>query len=105
MGERIVVIGGNAAGMSAASAAKRVKKECEVLVLERDDFISYASCSLPYYVSDDVKDISHLIALTPDMAEKERGIGVLLGREAVEIDVKSGKVHVRNLKEKKGRKL
>jgi len=101
MGERMVVIGGNAAGMSAASAAKRVKKECEVLVLERDDFISYASCSLPYYVSDDVKDISHLIALTPDMAEKERGIGVLLGREAVEIDVKSGKVHVRNLKEKR----
>lgn len=97
--ERILVIGGNAAGMSAASAAKRVKKESEVLVLEKDQFISYASCSLPYYVSDDIRDIEQLIALTPDVAEKEREIRILLGKEVVGIDLKKGTVLVKDLKE------
>ena len=83
--ERLVVIGGVAAGMSAASSFKRLKPEAEAVVLEKDHFISYGACSLPYYISDDIKDINTLLSLTPEAA-KERGISVLTRHEAVSVD-------------------
>ena len=84
--ERLIVVGGVAAGMSAASSARRLKPEMEVVVLERDAYISYGACSLPYYISDDIKDVQSLFALTPDAAEKERGIQVQTRHEVVGID-------------------
>ena len=84
--ERLVVIGGVAAGMSAASSFKRLKPEAEAIVLQNDHFISYGACSLPYYISDDVKDINRLISLSPEVATKERGITVLTRHEARSID-------------------
>ena len=84
--ERLVVIGGVAAGMSAASSFKRLKPEAEAIVLEKDHFISYGACSLPYYISDDIKDINALVSLTPEVARKERGITVLTRHQAVLID-------------------
>jgi len=94
--ERLVVIGGVAAGMSAASSYKRLKPEAEAIVFERDYFISYGSCSLPYYVSDDVKDFNQLISLTPKMAT-DRGIDVRTRHEISDIDVEKKQVHVKNL--------
>ncbi|MBP1748723.1 MAG: flavoprotein oxidoreductase [Deltaproteobacteria bacterium] len=84
--ERLVVIGGVAAGMSAASSFKRLKPDAEAIVLERDHFISYGACSLPYYISDEIEDINTLLSLTPEAAEKERGITVLTRHEAISID-------------------
>ena len=95
--ERLVVVGGVAAGMSAASAAKRIRPEMEVTVLEQDFFISYGACSLPYYISDVVKDFHDLISLTPEMARDERGIVVLTRREALRIDVEKKAVLTHNL--------
>jgi NADPH-dependent 2,4-dienoyl-CoA reductase/sulfur reductase-like enzyme len=95
--ERLVVIGGVAAGMSAASAAKRIRPDMEVTVLEKDYFISYGICSLPYYVSDEVKDLNNLISLTPEMALKERGVNVMTRHEAVKIDTSARRVFVKNL--------
>jgi CoA-dependent NAD(P)H sulfur oxidoreductase len=94
---RLVVIGGVAAGMSAASSYKRIKPEVEVVVLEKDYFISYGACSLPYYISDDVKDFNQLISLTPNVATKERGIQVLTRHEVLGIHTGTHKVHVKNL--------
>ena len=59
-GEKFVVIGGVAAGMSAASQAKRNKPDMQVIALERGNFVSYGSCGLPYFVSDLVKDVRGL---------------------------------------------
>ena len=95
--ERLVVIGGVAAGMSAASSYRRLKPEAEAVVLEKDYFISYGACSLPYYVSDDLKDFNQLISLTPKVATEERGIDVRTRHEVTSIDVKNKQVHVRNL--------
>ncbi|OPX96018.1 MAG: NADH peroxidase [Syntrophorhabdus sp. PtaB.Bin006] len=95
--ERLVVIGGVAAGMSAASSARRVKPEMEALVIEKDYFISYGACSLPYYISNDVKDFNDLISLTPKVAEGERGIVVLVRHEALGIDTAKKEVRIRNL--------
>ena len=102
--ERLVVIGGVAAGMSAASSARRLRPEMEVVVLERDAYISYGACSLPYYISDDIKDVKSLFALTPDVAEKERGIRVRTRHEVVAIDKGRKEVVVHDLeREKEGR--
>ncbi|MDL4774378.1 MULTISPECIES: FAD-dependent oxidoreductase [Thermomonosporaceae] len=96
--ERLLVIGGDAAGMSAASQARRRRgpDELEIVALERGSFTSYSACGIPYYVGGVVADADALIARTP--AEfRERGIDVRLGREAVEIDPDRGRVRVREL--------
>ena len=54
MGKCLVVIGGVAAGMSAAAKAKRVNREMEVVVYERSPYISYAACGMPYYISGEI---------------------------------------------------
>ncbi|HUU41972.1 MAG TPA: FAD-dependent oxidoreductase, partial [Desulfatiglandales bacterium] len=95
--EKLLVVGGVAAGMSAASSAKKARPEMDAVVLEKDSYISYGACSLPYYISDDVKDFHDLIALTPQAAENERGIKVLTGHEALSIDKKTKEVLVKDL--------
>ena len=95
--ERLVVIGGVAAGMSAASSYKRLRPVAEAIVLEKDHFISYGACSLPYYISDDVKDMNMLISLTPEAATQERGITVLTRHEALAIDTAKKTVIARDL--------
>ncbi|UCG67121.1 MAG: CoA-disulfide reductase [Deltaproteobacteria bacterium] len=95
--QRLVVIGGVAAGMSAASSAKRIRPQMEVTVLEKDAYISYGACSLPYYISNDVKDVRDLFALTPEAAEKERGITVITRHEVLAIDKNSKEVLARDL--------
>ena len=69
--ERFVVIGGVAAGMSAASRAKRNKPEMSVTVLERGKFVSYGSCGLPYFVSDLVKDVQGLVVHDWDRYQRQ----------------------------------
>lgn len=93
----MVVIGGKTAGMSAASAARRVQPDMETVVVERDAYISYESRSLPYYISDDIKHVNNLVSLTPEVAQRELGIRVLTRHESLEIDPKNKKVLVRNL--------
>ena len=66
MGARIVVIGGVAAGMSAASKAKRVDPEAEVIVYTQESFISYSACSLPYLAKNLISDVNELVARTPE---------------------------------------
>ncbi len=95
--ERLAVIGGVAAGMSAASAFKRIKLDAEAIVLEKDYFISYGACSLPYYISDDVRDFNNLISLTPETATKDRGIMVMLRHEAMSVDTTKKEVHAKDL--------
>lgn len=82
---RFVVIGGVAAGMSAASAVKRNDPASEVIVLEKGDFISYGACSLPYYISNLIPEHQQLLALTPERAREERDIDVRMHHEAMAI--------------------
>ena len=82
---RLVIIGGSAAGMSAAARAKRRRPEWEVVVLERGQYISYSACGLPYYISGEVKRPEELVVLTPERAREERGIEVFVRHEVVEV--------------------
>lgn len=82
---QFVVIGGVTAGMSAASTVKRDDPTTHVIVLEKGEFISYDSCSLPYYISGIIKDYRQLIAFTPEHAKQERDIDVWTKHEAMAI--------------------
>ncbi|WP_243269981.1 NAD(P)/FAD-dependent oxidoreductase [Thermanaerosceptrum fracticalcis] len=84
--ERVVVIGGVAAGTKAASKAKRENPDLEVIVLARDKDVSYAGCGLPYYIGSIIKDRKELVVREPEEFEREQGILVLTGREVTRID-------------------
>jgi len=96
--EKLVVIGGVAAGLSAASAAKRLKKEnINAVVFEKSGYISYGACSEPYFVSGLVAQPEDLIEITPEEFEQKRSIPIHRMHEVVEIDYKNGYVTVDDL--------
>ncbi|MDD3655993.1 MAG: FAD-dependent oxidoreductase [Atribacterota bacterium] len=86
MKERFIVIGGDAAGMSAASKARRENAELEIIVLEKGGWASYAACGLPYYLKGNVKNIEDLIAIQPEIFRKERNIDLRLNHEVTRIN-------------------
>lgn len=91
------MIGGMAAGMSTTNAAREVNPNMEITVVERSGSISYGLCNVPYFISDDIRQIKSLVALTPNVVSKERGIKVLTNHESLEINPKERKVFARNL--------
>ena len=82
---RLVVIGGVAAGLSAAARARRIDKSLEITVLEKGEWISYAACGLPYYVEGQVKSLDDLIVYTPERFTRERNIAVRAGTTVASI--------------------
>jgi NADPH-dependent 2,4-dienoyl-CoA reductase/sulfur reductase-like enzyme len=86
MGERLVVIGADAAGMTAASQARRRDRTLEVVAFEKGKYASYAACGEPYLVSGDVEDLSDLIVRTPDQFARA-GIDLRLRTEVTGIDL------------------
>ena len=101
MQENVVVIGGVAAGMSAASQAKRRNASFNVIALEKSEFVSYGSCGLPYYIMDITKKHTDLVAISKERFKSERNIDVLTKIEVVSIDPKTGKVHAIDHNDKK----
>ncbi|MGH3356043.1 MAG: FAD-dependent oxidoreductase [Nocardioidaceae bacterium] len=94
MSERLVVVGGDAAGMTAASRAKRLRgDDLEVVVLEQGSYTSYSACGIPYWVAGDVDDADRLVARTPE-AHRRNGIDVRLHRRATGLDLDGGRVLV-----------
>ena len=73
---RLVVIGGVAAGLSAAARARRIDAGLEILVLEKGETISYGACGLPYYIEGRVREPGELLVYTPEYFRKERNITV-----------------------------
>lgn len=93
---RVVVIGGDAAGMTAASALNRLVPDVEVVVLERGHHTSYSACGVPYWVAGEVDGPDALVARTPE-EHRERGIDVRLGSEATAVDTDARTVTYRDL--------
>ncbi|KAB8139420.1 CoA-disulfide reductase [Gracilibacillus oryzae] len=92
---KLIVIGGVAAGMSAASKLKRVNPEAEIIVYEKGDYVSYGACGLPYYVSGENNDHTKMIARTKEEFQ-ERGIEVKTCHEVVKVAPERKQVMVRN---------
>ena len=92
--ERLIVVGGVAAGLSAASQARRRNHEMEIRVYERGPDISYSACGLPYFVGGLVPDADTLRVHSPEFFRTERGIDVFTHHEVVEISTSRRRVSV-----------
>jgi len=97
MAQRLVVIGGDAAGMATASQVRRMRPDVEIVALEMGDRTSYAACGIPYHVAGLVPDVENLVARTPEEFRQRQDIDVRLRSLATSIDVAGGTVEVRDL--------
>jgi len=100
MAQRLVVIGADAAGMSAASAARRARgpEELEIVAFDRGNYTSYSACGIPYFIGNDVTDVDALIARTPEQFARHHGIDARIGHEVLNIDTDRQAVEVRDLR-------
>lgn len=93
---KVVIIGGVAAGMSAASKLKRLNKDAVIHVYEKSNDISYGGCGMPYFLSDIIENEDQLVARNKDAFEK-KGIQVFLKHEVIDVDVEKQFVKIKNL--------
>jgi NADPH-dependent 2,4-dienoyl-CoA reductase/sulfur reductase-like enzyme len=68
---KIVVVGGVAGGASTAARARRLDEDAEIIVLERDHYVSYANCGLPYHISGVIQDRESLLVQTPQKTQRK----------------------------------
>jgi NADPH-dependent 2,4-dienoyl-CoA reductase/sulfur reductase-like enzyme len=100
---KILIIGAVAAGMKAASKARRCDPDAEITVLEKGEVISYGACGLPYYVSGEVHGIDELMKTSAGLLRDAayfhdvKNIKVLTQTLALGIDRKAKTVSARNL--------
>lgn len=95
---KTIIIGGVAGGASAAARLRRLNEACEIVILERGDFISFANCGLPYYIGGAITDKNDLTLQTPESFRKRFNIDVRVNNEAVKISPEEKTVTVKNLK-------
>ena len=93
MSDPFVIVGGDAAGLSAASKHRRENPDREVIVFEKGRWVSYAQCGMPYYVKGEVDSLLDMLSLTPSEA-RERGIDLRREHEVVGIDTDASTVSV-----------
>ncbi len=94
--QRLVVIGGVAAGTSAAAKAKRTNPELEVILLERGPFISYGSCGMPAFIAGMIPSADELISRSPEEFAS-RGVEVRTRNEVLEVDARNRSLRVADL--------
>ena len=95
MSTRLAIIGGDAAGMSAASIARRRDPDLEIVAFERGPYTSYSACGIPYFVGGAVEDAQRLISRSPD-EHRERGIDVRTRCEVLAVDLRARRLTVRD---------
>src|SRR6478672_6510287 len=91
---RLVVIGGGAAGMSAAAAARGVAPDLEVVVCEAGGFAAYGMCGIPYFLGGVVPRAESLLAYPPGEFRSQRGIDLRLNTRVDAIDARARRVHL-----------
>lgn len=94
---RIVIVGGVAGGMSAATRARRMNEEAEIIVLEKGGFISFANCGLPYHLAGRIETEEALLLTSPDKVQKRFRIDARVGHEVLSIDRGAKSIEVKHL--------
>jgi len=93
---KVIIVGGMAGGASAAARLRRLNEHAEIIVLEKDRYISYASCGLPYYIGEVIKDRDDLFVHTPEDMKVRFNIDVRTENEAIRVNTKEKTVTVRS---------
>lgn len=94
---QIIVVGGVAAGMSTAARARRLDEHAEIIVFEKDAFVSFANCGLPYHIGEVIEDRDRLLLQTPESLRASLDLDVRTGTEVVAIDAERRVVRAREL--------
>ncbi|NFO86752.1 CoA-disulfide reductase [Clostridium botulinum] len=94
---RVVIVGGIAAGTSAAAKLRRVNPDAKIIIYEKSDIVSFGACGLPYFVGNFFEDSQNMIARTPEEFIKS-GVDVKTNHEVVNIDFNNKLFTVKNLK-------
>ncbi|TXN31389.1 FAD-dependent oxidoreductase [Lacisediminihabitans profunda] len=95
---RIVIVGGVAGGMSAATRLRRLDETADIVVFERGHYVSFANCGLPYYVGGVITDRAALLLQTPESLASRFRLDVRVDHEVVSIDRAAHTVEVRNVR-------
>src|SRR5262245_46533112 len=94
---RIVIVGGNAGGMTAAGRAARLNPDLDIVVLEQGPHVSYSICGAPYYLSGEVPRIESLISYTAETFEQKRGVRVITGMQVKRLEPARRRVMAREV--------
>ncbi len=95
MGEKLLIIGGVAAGATAAARARRLSESAEITLLERGPYVSYANCGLPYFIGGDIQKREALLLQSPQGFYSRYRVNVQVNTEAVELDLAGKRVRTR----------
>jgi NADPH-dependent 2,4-dienoyl-CoA reductase/sulfur reductase-like enzyme len=93
--KRLVIIGGGAAGMSAAAKARRTDPSLEIVAYERSGYVSYGACGFPYAIKGEIARVEDVVVRTPEQFAKQ-GIQALVRHEALAVDAAARTVRVRS---------
>lgn len=93
---RVVIIGGVAGGMSAATRLRRLNEDAEIIVLEKGPYVSFANCGLPYYAGGEIQNRDALLVQTPESLKSRFALDVRPYSEAIAIDAEAKAVTVRS---------
>ncbi|MFD1137269.1 DsrE/DsrF/DrsH-like family protein [Paenibacillus urinalis] len=97
MSKKVIIVGGVAGGASAAARLRRLDETAHIIMFERDEYISFANCGLPYYIGNTIQDRSKLIVQTPEAMTKRFNLDIRTRSEVISIDPSAKKVTVRSL--------
>ena len=96
-GKRIVIVGGVAGGAGAATRARRLCEDCEIIVLERGPYVSFANCGLPYFIGGEIIQRNALLLQTPATLRAQFNLDVRVNSEVLSIDAKQQVLTVREV--------
>lgn len=94
MGKKVLIVGGVAGGASAAARLRRLDEDAQIIMFERDEYISFANCGLPYYIGETIKDRDKLLVQTPQAMKARFNIDVRNNSEVIKVDTNKKMVTV-----------
>lgn len=95
MSKKIVIVGGVAGGMSAATRLRRLMDDAEITVYEKGPYVSFANCGLPYYVSGEISEYDSLVVQTPEKLKARFDLNIQPNSEVLSIDPKNKTIQVK----------
>ncbi|WP_409253410.1 CoA-disulfide reductase [Bacillus sp. SCS-153A] len=97
MKKRVLIVGGVAGGATTAAQLRRMNDDCEIIVFEKDEYISFGNCGMPYYLGDVIQERDHLFAATPQSMKEKLNIDVRIFNEVMSIDRKQKSITVKDI--------
>lgn len=94
---RVIIIGAVAAGTSAATEIRRNDKQAEIVIYDKDKYISYAGCGMPYYISNEFTNFNELVPRNPEFFKTKNNINILIEHEVIDIDTDEKQITVKNI--------